>query len=320
MKKCPVCNNNLEDSSMLCPFCGSQLQAESVSEVIVEETSSAKPITSKKKGIIWVFLGIAVVAAAVAFLIFLKVAGLPGDDSSDDGERRIRQRKTETGTETEETEEAVPGSEAGAVATSSTVVTGDCSIHGGVWDAADQSSLGSVQLILTSYDIAGLSYQAETDPDGKFVIENIPEGQYKVEAVLNGYEDLTENILVEEAEYTYIGEMTPEVTVTVDPESEPKQEQYILPESDSRYYSESELDGLSEFEIKLARNELYARHGRKFDTPEVQAYFDSCDWYTGIMSASDYDKQLGDTVFNEYEIANKNLIINYEKKYHLNGK
>ena len=35
---------------------------------------------------------------------------------------------------------------------------------------------------------------------------------------------------------------------------------YILPDSDSRYYSASELAGLTDEQLVLARNEIYARH------------------------------------------------------------
>ena len=40
--------------------------------------------------------------------------------------------------------------------------------------------------------------------------------------------------------------------------------EYILPDSDSRYISENELGGMSSEQLRLARNEIFARHGRKF--------------------------------------------------------
>lgn len=85
--------------------------------------------------------------------------------------------------------------------------------------------------------------------------------------------------------------------------------QYFIPESDSRYLSMPELEGLTEAECRLARNELYARHGRRFNDEYLQAYFDSCEWYQGTIEPADFDE----SVFNEYEAANRDLIVQYEE-------
>ena len=50
---------------------------------------------------------------------------------------------------------------------------------------------------------------------------------------------------------------------------------YILPDSASRVYTYDELLGLSKDELRLAINEIYARHGRMFDSAEYQNYFNS---------------------------------------------
>ena len=54
---------------------------------------------------------------------------------------------------------------------------------------------------------------------------------------------------------------------------------YIFPNSDTEYLTKSDLSGMSKSEINLAKNELYARHGRKFKSKELQEYFESKDWY-----------------------------------------
>lgn len=84
---------------------------------------------------------------------------------------------------------------------------------------------------------------------------------------------------------------------------------YILPYSDSRYIDKKELEKLSKEECSLARNELYARHGRKFRDESVQAYFDSCPWYIGSIEPEDFNEG---ELFNEYEIYNRDLIKAYE--------
>ncbi len=86
------------------------------------------------------------------------------------------------------------------------------------------------------------------------------------------------------------------------------QSEYILPDSDSRYLTEDDLRGLSSDECRLARNEIFARHGRRFDDPALQAYFDACSWYTGTVAPSAFDER----VFNEYEAANVGFIRDYE--------
>lgn len=87
-------------------------------------------------------------------------------------------------------------------------------------------------------------------------------------------------------------------------------EEYILPDSDACYLTKKDLQGLSKEECRIARNEIFARHGRKFDDEELQAYFDSCSWYAGTVAPEDFD----DSVLNAYEKANRDLIVEYEQE------
>lgn len=87
--------------------------------------------------------------------------------------------------------------------------------------------------------------------------------------------------------------------------------EYILPDSDSRYLTEDDLAGLSAEQCRLARNEIYARHGRRFQDAGLQRYFDSCSWYSGTIDPADFS----DSVFNEYERANSRLIVEYERAH-----
>lgn len=45
--------------------------------------------------------------------------------------------------------------------------------------------------------------------------------------------------------------------------------EYILFNSDSIMLTETDLEFLSDRELELARNEIYARHGRKFNTDYI---------------------------------------------------
>ncbi len=86
--------------------------------------------------------------------------------------------------------------------------------------------------------------------------------------------------------------------------------QYILQNSDSAYLTHEDLVGLTKEECRLARNELYARHGRRFDDEGLQNYFDQKDWYTGYIDPADFS----DSVLNDFEMANRDLIVQYEEE------
>lgn len=89
---------------------------------------------------------------------------------------------------------------------------------------------------------------------------------------------------------------------------------YIFPNSDTEYLTKSDLSGMSKSEINLAKNELYARHGRKFKSKELQEYFESKDWYVPKYSPKQWDKKGDSFFFNKYEIKNRDLLKKYENK------
>lgn len=82
---------------------------------------------------------------------------------------------------------------------------------------------------------------------------------------------------------------------------------YILPKSDSKYLKKKDIKGLTKEQLRLARNELYARHGRRFEDPDLQAYFDAQSWYHGTIDPDDYDAM--DEPFNKYELANRDFLM-----------
>ena len=54
---------------------------------------------------------------------------------------------------------------------------------------------------------------------------------------------------------------------------------YILPDSDKKFLSQEDIASLSKEELRLARNEIYARHGYVFKSADLQKYFSSQPWY-----------------------------------------
>ena len=84
----------------------------------------------------------------------------------------------------------------------------------------------------------------------------------------------------------------------------------LIPDSDSRKLTESDLSGFDVDELRIVRNEIYARHGRKFTDKKLQEHFDSMSWYVPRIDAKDFDEG----ILNDIEIYNLDLISKYEKK------
>ena len=86
--------------------------------------------------------------------------------------------------------------------------------------------------------------------------------------------------------------------------------EFVLKNSDSQIVSEDEIEALTPIERKIARNEIYARHGRIFKDEQLQNYFESCSWYEGTISADDFDIDM----LNSSEKENAIMILAYEEK------
>lgn len=75
---------------------------------------------------------------------------------------------------------------------------------------------------------------------------------------------------------------------------------YILPNSSTEYLTWEDYASLSRWEMVLARNEIFARHGRLFQNEDIQAYFNSCSWYKGTIAPEDFDT----SVMSDIEVQN----------------
>jgi len=85
---------------------------------------------------------------------------------------------------------------------------------------------------------------------------------------------------------------------------------YILPDSSTRLLADSDLRGLTKEELRLARNEIYARYGRQFNDESLQNFFNAQPWYAAIPKLP-----LGtEPALTDLEIANTNMIKEYEAR------
>lgn len=82
---------------------------------------------------------------------------------------------------------------------------------------------------------------------------------------------------------------------------------FIFPNSDSSYLSNAQVSALSDNNLQLAINEIYARRGRIFKDAGLNAYFNSQSWYEGKYTAEEFEKNVK---FNTYEQKNLQLLIN----------
>ena len=81
--------------------------------------------------------------------------------------------------------------------------------------------------------------------------------------------------------------------------------EYILPESVSRLLTEADLENLTQEDLRIARNEIYARHGLKFTKKVNKERFEKKAWYNGTVDDQDsislnkYEKKNVDTMAAE---------------------
>lgn len=112
-----------------------------------------------------------------------------------------------------------------------------------------------------------------------------------------------------------------ESTQQTQQEAQPAQEEtpsysgndyYVLPSSDSYYYSYDELSDMSTWDLYIARNEIYARHGRMFNRSDLQDYFNSQDWYEPVYTPSQFDSMGDENVLSDVELKNARLMRQVE--------
>jgi hypothetical protein len=71
--------------------------------------------------------------------------------------------------------------------------------------------------------------------------------------------------------------------------------------------TEDKLAGLSILELRILREEFYARHGKKFDAPGIRDYFNWRDWYKPA-------KNQAAVKLNKIEQQNVDLLASFEAK------
>lgn len=101
-----------------------------------------------------------------------------------------------------------------------------------------------------------------------------------------------------------------------DPTTDNTSGDYIFPDSASRYLTDADVEGLTIQEINYGKNEIYARHGRRFKSQELMDYFESKSWYQGLYDPDDFDANYAGSL-NDYEKWNAEFLS--EKEHELDS-
>lgn len=86
---------------------------------------------------------------------------------------------------------------------------------------------------------------------------------------------------------------------------------YIFPDSNTRPLTAADLEDREWEEITMGRNEIFARHGRMFKTPEIAEYFNSKSWYNGTISPDSFNAD----VLSQVEKDNVKFLQEYENQH-----
>lgn len=171
--------------------------------------------------------------------------------------------------------------------------------------------------VLSCRDIAnttnGLYLEAADESEKDQILENI--GNYMERTYILEYTSIFTGDALKDASVSvgYMGSdayariETAYADILKDKEEDTEGE-FIFPESAERYLTDEEVSALSKEELRIARNEIYARKGRLFKDEGLQSYFDSKSWYEGTISPDAFSNSM----LNKYELANIELIQSYE--------
>lgn len=76
------------------------------------------------------------------------------------------------------------------------------------------------------------------------------------------------------------------------------------------YFSRENLEGFTAYMAMMARNAPYAHEGRIFDNREIAGFYENFEWYYPLYEPNEFQE----SYLNRHEVANRNLLIAYEKE------
>lgn len=88
-------------------------------------------------------------------------------------------------------------------------------------------------------------------------------------------------------------------------------QQYKIPISSILSLNDYQLVNFTDNDLWIARNEIYARHGKLFQNEYLASYFNACSWYQPIEGKTEVNER----ELNEVELANIKAITEAEAAY-----
>lgn len=186
----------------------------------------------------------------------------------------------------------------------------------------------SVELQQLANLCSGRYYSADvTDLDT--ILEDIYVSIYREQQdyyVLKYTSENTDNVtqfrevVVETSDYTefsgsYRKSYIPEADISGAFSASYMNQDFMISDSDVRQITEADLSGMSLAQLRIARNEIFARHGRQFKDSMLNQWFYSKAWYLNVpnkYAPDDFDS-LQPSPMSALELQNANFIKQYEE-------
>ena len=169
----------------------------------------------------------------------------------------------------------------------------------------EKSSMGTLTFHLMNETGSWLIYRFESDEE----LQN--DNEERVYSEDEYFEDDKESMGQNDEEYLDDGEESLYDEVVENDYPDSLSEEYIVNGSDDKYFDQSYFEELTDDELRLARNEILARHGRMFKDQQLQDYFNSKSWYEPQYSPDEFDLMM-EEILNQWEKANIEIIKQVE--------
>lgn len=173
-------------------------------------------------------------------------------------------------------------------------------------------------IVLALAGIGGVSYFLFHSDGQDFRVEVDEDDDYETKSEDGAEAEIEDD--AEEAKESDGEEMSRENAVVedeaIDEDHNMRDADYILDYSAEYELTEKDLEGLTPEQLRIARNEIYARHGRRFLDEELNEWFCSKEWYLELpekYSPEEFDS-LSPNPLSELERKNAAFISEYEKK------
>lgn len=308
---CTKCGKELKDGSKFCTECGAALDgapapAQTPVYAAAPVYTPAPAAASKKKmsgGVIALIITAAVLAvAAIALVAFVLLSGKGDADPEASGTPAF----SDVGGD-----HAIDAPDAPSVGSfDAEDMDGDyyCAQETGSTLELDVSD-GQLSIYKTRYGNLDVSTLIPVPSSNRFTINyggRLIEFFYSPSGESVTVSEAGESTLfTEDGDHAWVIDAAPQVT---DPFTDPNG--YILP-TDTQYITEADLYPFSEEEVKLIRNEIYARHGYSFTMEKFRDYFNAKNWYFENPNVN--VNTFGTQDMNQYERANIDTIKAYEE-------